>query len=383
MSLLESETIKPVVETLDTASPYEDFTLLRDNDRGRQFLAAKAGKRFLLKTTATDSGKALSMLKREYELSIGLSHPGIAYVFTYEPVTEIGPCIVMEYVDGRSLDEFLSENPDRAQRKKVFGQILDAVEYIHSRGITHNDLSPQNILVTKSGNNVKLIDFGFADDDCHYLTHSMGCTRQYASPELLSGEKVGIASDIWSLGTLLSEIFRNDICKYKAVASKCHKRDISSRYHSVQELRNAWIHYFTPAYCTAGLLVAVILALCAYDFIQQRNNYVQQKAEYEKIVQAKREKDELLEKAKAEVNEWYENEIPAFRSAMQKCKSVQELSDLHCGLIEKYNNLWPEILHSYPEDIRNDISFYMGEKCNTDFPQNREVNEYKKKILRQ
>lgn len=150
-------------------------------------------------------------LKREYELSTGLSHPFMVNILSFEEDTPIGPGILMEYVNGRNLKEYLKEKPNLSNRITIWNQILDAVSYIHHKGIIHNDLKPENILLTYSGDNVKLLDFGLSDDDSHYLSKSLGCTIHYASPELLKlgelsaaerriqAKSLDVRSDIYSL----------------------------------------------------------------------------------------------------------------------------------------------------------------------------------------
>ena len=91
----------------------------------------KAGKYFIIKTPKEKTGHTLAMLRREYELSIGRQHPNVVNVFTFEESTVVGPGIVMEYVDGRTLTDFLAENPSQAMRRRVFEQLLQAVAYIH------------------------------------------------------------------------------------------------------------------------------------------------------------------------------------------------------------------------------------------------------------
>ncbi|PHH87931.1 hypothetical protein CDD83_8221 [Cordyceps sp. RAO-2017] len=94
-----------------------------------------------------------------------------------------------------------------ALSRKVFLQILDAVEYCHKLGIYHRDLKPENILVTDNGETVKLADFGLATSDDHSEDYGCGSTF-YMSPECLdpSTKKpyyMCAPNDVWSLGVIL------------------------------------------------------------------------------------------------------------------------------------------------------------------------------------
>ena len=138
-------------------SSYTDFVLVRETSTSRLYRVSRKGKHFMFKTARDNSDMLKSLIKREYELSMTLTHPYIAYVFTYDSIPEIGEGIVMEYVDGCSLADFLKGNPDLGLRRRALMQLFEAVAYIHRKGIIHNDLKPENIIVTRSDNNVKII----------------------------------------------------------------------------------------------------------------------------------------------------------------------------------------------------------------------------------
>ena len=69
----------------------------------------------------------LELLKKEYELMVQLDHPNIVRVASKEFNEEFGPCIVMEYIDGMTLDRFLESNPSRQVRRKIVNQLVDAL----------------------------------------------------------------------------------------------------------------------------------------------------------------------------------------------------------------------------------------------------------------
>ena len=171
----------------------------------------------------------------------------------------MGPGIVMEYVDGRTLADFLAENPTPAMRRRVFEQLLQAVAYIHRSGIVHNDIKPENILITRADNDVRLIDFGLADDDAHYLARTLGCTPLYASPELLMQEKnIDARSDIYSLGMIMHDIFGN---RHLRIARRCLCAQKEKRYANAEQLLAAFRHRNRPAMLLVSVLAVLPLLL--------------------------------------------------------------------------------------------------------------------------
>ena len=256
-----SETLREVTTRLDDGK-YRVVSTLKE---GRLFLAEKAGKRFVLKTA--EGAKGLELLKREYEIALRLQHPFIASAIAWEENTPIGPAIVMEYIRGRSLAKYLQEKPSLEARKRVFGQLLEAVGAIHRQSIIHNDIQPENILITETDNDAKLIDFGFADEDAHILEKGLGGTRQYASPELLAHQDTDARSDIYSIGCLMRNLFPGRYCQ---ISRKCCRTNPEKRYRNIDELKDAWAHRQRPFWMRSFLLVAA-LALGAFYLFNIRN----------------------------------------------------------------------------------------------------------------
>lgn len=254
-----SETFKPVTAGLEYAQGYSMPEVFVTTSSAVLYRVRKAGKYFIIKTPKDGSGQSLAMLQREYGLSIGHQHPNVVNVFTYEESTVVGPGIVMEYVDGRTLADFIAENPAPAMRRRVFVQLLQAVAYIHRTGIVHNDIKPENILITRTDNDVRLIDFGLADDDAHYLARTLGCTPAYASPELLTREKdIDARSDIYSLGIIMRQLFGN---RHSRMASRCLSPKREGRYANAEELLDAFKHRNRPVKIVAAVLLASVVLL--------------------------------------------------------------------------------------------------------------------------
>lgn len=310
----ESEIIEPVDIAVDYAAGYSMPEVYLVTAHAVLYRVRKAGKYFIIKTPKESGGQEIAMLQREYELSLGKSHPHIVNVFTYEQSTIVGPGIVMEYVDGRTLTAFLAENPSMAMRCRVFEQLLQAVAYIHRSGVVHNDIKPENILVTRAGNDVRLIDFGLADDDAHYLARTPGCTPAYASPELLSREKdIDVRSDVYSLGVILCRLFPN---KYSRIAARCLCAQKEKRYSNAEQLLAAFRHRNRPAMLFLSVLALIpllLLLLSGYFTILDniRKITVQQTVVEQKIAV----RDSLLAQVEKDVTAIYESVADSISSA--------------------------------------------------------------------
>ena len=257
----------PEFQPIAGNSIYSDPVLLSENSMTRLYRVSRDGKYFIIKTSKDNTGRLNALVRREYEISIGLDCQYIVNVFTYETDTVVGPGIIMEYVDGRTLSEFLKENPPMQLRRRVFGQLLEAVAYLHRKSIIHNDLKPENILITHSDNTVKLIDFGLSDDDAHYLSKTPGCTPEYASPELLAhSAPLDVRSDIYSLGLLMRDIFGG---KYRYISGKALRKDAAKRYTNVEQMQKAFKRTHSIPLVAAAVLL-FLATLTPYFFIPQQ-----------------------------------------------------------------------------------------------------------------
>lgn len=207
------------------------------------YRAKRMGKWHVLKCLkAGHSGNPLylGLLQKEFEISYNLSHPNIVQTIGFESVDGLGPCIVMEYIDGRTLRSVLDERKmTRDEARQVILQTCKALEYIHRRQIIHRDLKPENIMLTGNGGNVKLIDFGYSDADSYAVLKQPAGTRRYASPEQESGTNVDARADIYALGVIMGEI--NDVLprkwlRLRRVAARCTRADADRRYALAAEV---------------------------------------------------------------------------------------------------------------------------------------------------
>ena len=142
----------------------------------------------------------LQRFKREAEISARLNHPNAITVFDVGEEKDLGPFLVMEYVEGGSLAALLKRGPLTApDAVDLLLQAAGALEAVHDLGILHRDIKPENFMVSKEGR-LKLMDFGIArgDEAGFTTTAAFLGTPSYAAPELLAGAKATEATDRWA-----------------------------------------------------------------------------------------------------------------------------------------------------------------------------------------
>jgi eukaryotic-like serine/threonine-protein kinase len=147
---------------------------------------------------------------REHELLGELSHDNIARLFDSDVIEDGTPYLVLEYVEGESLTAYCDTHSlPLEKRLELFFTICKGIQHAHSAPIVHRDIKPENVLIAKEGI-PKIVDFGIArslppDIKAATLTHGafQPMTLAFASPEQIIGPRVGIPSDIYSLGMLL------------------------------------------------------------------------------------------------------------------------------------------------------------------------------------
>lgn len=232
------------------------------------------GKWFVLKSLkaeyASDSVYN-GLLDKEYQLMMQMNHPNVVRVYGMEEDAVMGRCIVMEWVDGRTLEELLRENPSPELRRTICRQILDALSYCHAQQIIHRDLKPSNILITRNGNNVKLIDFGLSDSDGFAILKEPAYTKAYAAPEQLAGEELDCRTDLYAFGLILQQLFPK---QYERVVRKCLQPKRENRYDSAMEVAAAmntsnkrkrrllwWILIVAVIFMLCGVLISVFSSI--------------------------------------------------------------------------------------------------------------------------
>lgn len=141
-------------------------------------------------------------LRKEFEIGYGFDHPCIVRYLAYEE-----DALYEEYIDGLTLRQMLDNGDERLYKRgfliDICKQLVDALAYIHSAGVVHLDIKPENVMITNVGNNVKLIDFSCARNDVFDTTE--GYTERYKAPEQDKG-MTNTYTDIFLVGKLMEEL---------------------------------------------------------------------------------------------------------------------------------------------------------------------------------
>jgi len=224
----------------------------------------------LLHPAMSSDEKNRERLKIEALAIARINHENIVNVYNFVNKDD-NSYIVMEYIDGHTLSDFIEKNPINNPELllSLFLKILKGIDFSHKKNIIHRDIKPENVMISKDGA-IKIMDFGIASiiGEVHNLTTTgsiMG-SPMFMSPEHLTDEKIDKQSDLFSLGIILywmltktypfsgkntAQLLNNILkCQYqnpqmlsplisndiKSIISKILQKSKSMRYESVDLL---------------------------------------------------------------------------------------------------------------------------------------------------
>ncbi|MBR2203877.1 MAG: protein kinase [Prevotella sp.] len=214
-----------------------------------------------LKAECVNDVRYQEAFQKEFETGYRLEHQGLP---RYISKTDDG--IMMEYVDGETLTERITCNPSYFNQKntrKFILQLLDVVQYLHAHQVLHLDLKPDNILLTRIDNDVKLIDLGCCYTDT--FTDTQGHTKGYAAPEQLREEATDERTDIYAIGKIIESLPEHYI--YNKVIARCIAESPRERYQSIDEIKHdisrgrGYLRYVTVFFFVAVLSFLFIILL--------------------------------------------------------------------------------------------------------------------------
>ena len=305
MDLSDSGFIAP--HTISTN--WSDIALFQQRNHNMLYRAKRYGKHYILKGLSADCQTLtdhLLLQEKEFAFSISLSHPHIAETYSLEEIEDCGRCIVMEYVDGTTLAEWLTTNPSKAARQRVMMQLLDALEYIHSLQLVHHDLKSSNILITRNGQNVKLIDFGLSELDT-------------------TNPQNDIQHDIQKFGQTLQLLFPS---RYKRLRQQCqngHFANMAAIRLSIEkrQRRQKYIPYIIA---TIILIISALLSIHTYCLYQESEQMAQVANEY---AQKQQHEQEMM----AQIHRLVDLET-------EKLQYIADTSASYMVFCQQLQNLW-------------------------------------------
>ena len=210
----------------DRIGPYRILGVLGHGGMGTVFRAQRADDQFrqnvaikVVRPGLGDHAQTFERFRAERQILANISHPNIARLLDGGITPSGSPFLVMEYIEGVTLDQYVARlNLPLAARLSLFRALCSAVQHAHQNLVVHRDLKPANVMLTADGT-PKLLDFGIAklleptlsgDSAVYTRPAERLMTPGYASPEQVRGEAITTAADIYSLGVLLSELLTGE-----------------------------------------------------------------------------------------------------------------------------------------------------------------------------
>ena len=228
---------------------------------------------------------------------------------------------------------------------------LNAEEYLHNqeKPILYLDLKPDNILVTRSDNTLKIIDFGLADKDAYYVWKTLGCTPEYASPELKSQSKdIDSRSDIYSIGMIMREIFDG---RHSHIIKRCCKEKPQQRYSDVAELQKVWQGRNRIWKWLAIICLLVVIAVPTFLYADLKMEDVR------KI----RYREQFIESVKTDVRQKFETAIDSVAKFEDEVAKYQYIRNF----VEEYSEYSAETISEIQDlELKNIVTLEMTMTAN-------------------
>lgn len=226
------------------ADIYKDFEELKSNSYFTFTKCKKGDDVVVLKGLKAEYQKKKSFqqaLKKEFQMGQKMNHVGILKYLDFIEDEKYGNCVVLEYVEGRRLRDYLKENHSDDEKLSIVNQIGGALSYIHSQGIVFGGLNPDNVLVTTNGNSVKLFNFRTLDS---YDLDTFEITKYLAPEQKDSTLRCDGSADIFALGVIMKDM--GLFAGYEEVIKKCICLGKQDRFADASEFLDALNDDSTP-----------------------------------------------------------------------------------------------------------------------------------------
>lgn len=385
-------------DNFNISNQFSNFELIHTSKNGYSevFKAKRYGKWYVLKRltdSQKDNPRYQSLLEKEFDIAQQLSHQNIVQTISFEFVEELGLCVIQEYIDGLTWDDFFAKNNhSKKETYRLLSELCDALSYIHNKQIVHRDIKPNNIIITRDGNHVKLIDFGLADKDEYDILKEPAGTAIYASPEQQKRNKIDNRSDIFALGKILEDI----TCyspKIKRISKKCLSDNPNKRFKSTLEIKDI---LNSKKELIFGMIILLIAILSAISFIIINQKEQIKSLEIQNIdVKSRADSLESVMKQSGEKEVLYQALLEqVIDYANGRCKDIEDsLADIEKYSDKYYNEVGERVNElilsrgSFPEqlmksNIKDDASYYEEWLTNLKYAEETIYTEFSRKMFR-
>lgn len=307
-------------------------------------------------------------LKKEFLIGYGLNHPGIVRYYAFDDYK-----LYEEYIEGATLREMIDKEDTRLKDKNLLRsiciQILEALSYLHSKGVIHLDLKPENVMITTIGNQVKIIDLSCAKSASNDTVS--GYTEGYEAPEQLTGN-ANITTDIYQLGKIMEEL-----CEYSGVVRPWRKFiEKSTANHPDNRFKNSeealkrvpQNHRISTKWFTHLLLLMILGGIISLIVTRpQKDNLIETKNQ-EVVTPPPIQQDPSIEEVKVE--ETVKPREPKFpiQSSKEEIEDklnkllYQKIDELYSvKVIPMYNRMMADSVYRYQSEVSNEfVNAYMS-----------------------
>lgn len=268
------------------STEYADMRPLHTSSYGnsRLFTAQNNGRKVVVKTLKADRAdnpQCRASLRSEYDMTASLDNKFVRKAIDFVQIDGLGDCIILEYVEGKSLAEHVRVGTlSEKQVKNVLVDVCDGLAYLHRNQVVHSNLTPENIMVSADGNRAKLIDIGVPVTDPGADRELLIKEMEMVAPEIIKGEDFDVRADIYSLGKIMEFIGERNITKqFLPVATHCTQFSKEQRYDSISEVRSGITKGHPVVKTLVLLLLFALLAVLAFIFVPRiRSNVMMERA---------------------------------------------------------------------------------------------------------
>ena len=342
----------------------------------------------------------LEALRKEFITGYSLSHPAIVRYTALED-----DCLYEEYIDGKNLREMFDGNDPRLTDSRfvenIIRQLFEALDYIHTHGILHLDIKPENLMISRIGDSLKVIDFSCAESEVCDTT--AGFTEEYKAPEQGTGTN-NCFTDIYLAGQVVKSLTETAGCgrKWKKFVAKATSENPEDRFKSASEAlqnlpqsKSAFLWKMGVAMgCVAAVITISILAFGHKEEPQEivqtmgvetvrietpvamtpETVYAMAPEAPVAIPEVKPVEPSVSEKPVPDIEAKIEKEIDAYCSSCYKAKVYPVINDSASYEGGTKSRNFVQALNSGIKDARADCISY-GEKMYVRYPEKRQFIE--------